>query len=423
MAQSEDGKDRKSAHKEALKVAIKSGQKTESAPAAKPAGNAAPTGKSAAAPKKNMQHHRRIWLLLSFITFSILPVVVGGVYYTTIATDRYTAGASFVVRGLSASSGGSDIISSFTGITSSGSTTSDSYILRSYLKSSDIVRDLDQTLDLRAAFSQENIDLLSRFDPDLPFEYLVEYWQRRIIISYDSTSGIITFEVQAFTPEYTLTLANAVLERVSLLINTLSENARKDSVQFAAREVELAEERLLNAQVNLRTFRSQQGTINPVTNAELDAVMISLLKTQLVELQARVEVLAVTLDEDAPTLLRLRRQAKALANQIQQRRDAISSTSQNGSQATADLLAAFEELQINQTFAQQRYASALSSLEAARMDADRQQRYLAIFSHPMMPQQAQYPYRIRNILLIAFACFAFWGIGVLVTYAVRDHLR
>jgi|GEM_PF-2736007 len=126
---------------------------------------------------------------------------------------RRTTGASFVVRGFDGGGGG-DLVSSFTGLTSSGSTTADSYIIRRYLHSGDLLLLLESqgTLSLQEHYSDPAIDLISRFNSKRPFEEFVDYWSRRILTTYDSTTGILTFEVQAFDADTTLVLANAILE-------------------------------------------------------------------------------------------------------------------------------------------------------------------------------------------------------------------
>ncbi len=384
---------------------------------------AMPTGALYTAPKGTAQKQRRFNLLASFLLVFMLPSVLGAWYYAAVATDRYAAGASFVVRGLEAG-GSPDIFSSFTGLTSSGSTTSDSYIIRRYLESAELVRMLDEKFDLRSYYGDQSIDILSRFNTETSFEDFVEYWQRRIITTFDSTTGIVSFEVQSFDPQKTLLLANFILSTTDQLVNTLSKKARQDSVQFATSEMLRSEERLRAAQLDLLKFRSTQGSVDPTMNAQLDAQLIASLEAQFADTQARIDALSGEVDADAPMMRQLRRQATALETQIAQRRAAIGdrSPSQEGT-STADALAAYEALQLEQTFAQQRYASALSSLENARMDADRQQRYLAIFARPFLPDEAIYPYRLRNALLTIAAAFALWAIGTLITYAVRDHMR
>ena len=368
---------------------------------------------------------RRSRLFLSFILVCFLPSVLGAIYYGRFASDRYVSGASFVVRGFDSGSGGtSDLVSSVTGLTSSGSTTSDSYIIRRYLLSPDLLVALDEDLDLQAHFGAEHIDPISRYHTDQPFEEFTKYWERRIKTTYDSTTGIVTFKVDAFDPQTSFKLANAVLAAADLLVNNLSTNARQDSIRFASAETERAEGRFLEAQLALRQFRATTGTVDPAINAQLDAQLIATLEGEWVDLQAQISSLKTRVAPGARTLTQLERRATALQAQINERRNAVGTGSSSNTNATnADALSRFEALKIEQTFAQQRYASALTSLEQARIDADRQQRYLAVFSNPMFPQDAIHPMRLRNSALIAFAFFVFWSISTLIVYAVRDHIR
>lgn len=395
--------------------------KPKAAPApAVPAKSEGPTGAQKAPKGPSRVRRRRYVLVLSFLFFFVLPSSVIVYYYATIASDRYAASASFVVRGLEGG-GPSDIVGSFTGFTSAGSTTSDSYVIRRYLASPDLVKELERKFQIADHYGQESIDVVSRYRADQPFEDLVNYWQRRMLTTYDSTSGIVTFEVQAFDAETTLLYAQAILEATDTLINDLSEQAQLDSVQFAIQEVERAENRLFDKQIALRQFRSASGAVNPVANAQLEAELIASLETQLADANAQLESVVTVLDPDAQIIQELQRRIQGLQTQINARRAAIGDTGEGT--PSAEALAEFEGLQLEQTFAQQRYASALSSLEQARIDADRRQRYLAIFSRPLLPQDAIYPYRWRNALLSIAACFVFWAIGTLVSYAVRDHLN
>ena len=392
---------------------------------------AAPEHKAAPATPTGMQRppkgqgevrRRRSRLILSFIFCVLLPSCLGGVYYSHYASDRYATGASFVVRGFDGGGGG-DLVSSFTGLTSSGSTTADSYIIRRYLHSGDLLLLLESqgTLSLQEHYSDPAIDLISRFNSKRPFEEFVDYWSRRILTTYDSTTGILTFEVQAFDADTTLVLANAILEAADTLVNELSAEARQDSLSFAIAEVERAEVRLRAAQLKLQQFRSSTGTADPLVNAQLDAELIAGLEAQVADLAAQIDELSQNVAAGAPILLQLERRQAAIRAQINERRAAVGV--QSDGTTSADNLGIFEELQIEQTFAQQRYASALTSLEQARMDSDRLQRYLAVFANPLPPQDAIYPRRVRNMVLVVVASFVFWVIATLVTYAVRDHLR
>lgn len=362
-------------------------------------------------------------LLVSFILCVVLPLLAATLYYASFATDRYSARSGFSIRGIDTNAG-IDGIGALTGLASTGSTTSDSYIVLSYLGSRELLEAVDLELDLRGVYSSRDVDPLSRLDVDATVEDFLKYWNRRIHTQFDPTSGIIEFEVQSFSPEHAQEIAAAVLRLTQTLVNELSANARNDALRFAREEVELQEARLRQALSTIRDFRASEQSVDPSASAALEIELIASLEARLIDVNARIAALRQTLDENAPSLTALRRNAEALAAQIVERREAIGSEvlGESGVSAVSQQLALYEELEVERSLAQQAYASSLASLEQARRDADRQQRYLAIHLRPQAPESAQYPRSLRNLLIIGFALVAAWGIGALMTYSVRDHL-
>lgn len=369
------------------------------------------------------QKPRRSKLLWSFVLCALLPIMAATAYYMTIATDRYAARAGFSIRGIDTSAG-IDGIGALTGLASSGSTTSDSYIVLSYLASRELVEAVDAELDLRGVYSSAEIDPLSRLARDANVEDFLKYWNRRIHTQFDPSSGIIEFEVQSFSPTYSRDISDAVLRLTQALVNDLSANARRDALRFAREEVELQEVRLRDALSAIRDFRASEQSVDPSASAALEIQLIASLESRLIDLNARISALRQTLDEDAPSLNALRRNAEALEAQIVERRRAIGNNVLDGAgiSAVTQQLALYEELEVERSLGQQAYASALVSLEQARRDADRQQRYLAIHLRPQAAQSAEYPRSLRNLLVLGFALISAWGIGALITYSVRDHL-
>lgn len=370
---------------------------------------------------ENRRPHRR--LLWSFNLCVLLPFLLASLYFLTAATDRYAARAGFSIRGIDTSAG-IDGIGALTGLASSGSTTSDSYIVLSYLVSRQLVEAVDDELDLRGAYSSSDVDMLSRLESDANVEDFLTYWERRMNTQFDPTSGIIEFEVQSFTPEHARDIADTVLQLTQSLVNDLSANARSDALKFAREEVEIQEVRLRSVLGAIRDFRASEKSVDPSATAALEIQLIASLESRLIDVNTRIAALRQTLDEDAPNLNALRRNSEALEAQIVERRQAIGNNALDGTgiSAVTQQLAIYEELEVERSLAQQAYASALVSLEQARRDADRQQRYLAIHLRPQAAQSAEYPRSLRNLLVIGFALIAAWGIGALLTYSVRDHL-
>lgn len=85
---------------------------------------------------------------------------------------------------------------------SSGSS-SDTDILNDFLTSQELVREIDQAVDLRAIWSRvpTSRDPVFAFDAPGTIEDLVDHWERKVTIIYDSGAGLIDMRVLAFDPQ------------------------------------------------------------------------------------------------------------------------------------------------------------------------------------------------------------------------------
>lgn len=355
----------------------------------------------------------------TYVLFVLLPFLLIAFYFLFIASDRYASGAGFAVRNMSAQSG-TDLLGSVTGLVGSGTSTSDSYIVVKFLESRDLLQSLIDETDFLQIYGNNAIDAISRIPEDLLIEERLKSWKRYIDASFDPSSGIIRFEVQAFQPEEAHLIASKILEQVKVLTNELSEQARKDSMSYAEQELALAEARLLEARTDLRLFRKNTNSVDLSASAMAQIELLANLEKELIEIKARIEVLKESLNEDAPSIKALERKAEALEFQISEKSGGLKITGQ--SNELSSLLANQEELQTQKTFAETAYASAMASLEAARMEASRNQRYLAIYTHPSLPEYPIYPKRLLYSLFAFIGLNLLWALGMLIAFSVQDHL-
>ena len=142
--------------------------------------------------EKDPKKKRRKGLTYSFILFVVIPSIIGTIYTTFFASNRYVSEAGFSVRSITMG-GGNELLGAFTGLASSGSTTSDSYMVLNYLESRDFLERLQKDFDFKAVYGSKDIDLFSRLIFKQHAERVLKYWQRRIRTSFDSSSGIILF--------------------------------------------------------------------------------------------------------------------------------------------------------------------------------------------------------------------------------------
>ena len=359
------------------------------------------------------------WVKKTYFVFVLLPFVLIAFYFLFFASDRYASGAGFAVRNMSTQSG-NDLLGSVTGLVSSGSSASDSYIVVKFLESRDLLQSLIEETDFLKIYGNDTIDSISRIPEELTIEERLKSWKRYIEASFDPSSGIIRFEVQAFQPEDAYFIASKILDQLRLLTNELSEQARKDSMFYAEQELALAEDRLLEARTNLRLFRKNTNSVDLSASAMAQIELLTNLEKELIEIKARIEVLKESLDRDAPSIKALERKAEALEFQISEKSGGLKITGQ--SKELTSLLANQEELQTEKTFAETAYASAMASLESARMEASRNQRYLAIYSHPSLPEYPIYPKRFLLSIIAFIGLNLLWAVLTLIILSMQDHL-
>ena len=90
--------------------------------------------------------------------------------------------------------------------------------------------------------------------------------------------------------------------------------------------------------------------------------------------------------------------------------------------ALANAVGEYQDLILSQTFAEKAYEAAQASLERARVEAGREQSYLAVYVAPAIPQDAIYPRAMINTIAVLLLSALAWGIGALLFLTVRDHI-
>jgi len=376
------------------------------------------------------QRWRRRFMQLSFLLLVILPVALVSAYYLAIATDRYAVETKFAIRSPAATAP-SDLLGIVSGFSTATSTITDSYMVVDFIESRDLIDRLQDRLDLATIYDREDADLLMRLDGSASKEDLVRYFSRMTSIYFDNTSQILTLEVQAFTPEDAHAVSTVILDLVGELVNEVSEAARADTMRSAEREVARIESLLRDHRRKMTEFRQSEQDLDPAASAEARTRLLGELEGQLAVLDTRMSSLRGFLSEDAPRIRVLRSQIEALERQVEEQRARLGVPSEiTGTDGLTSLdiarsitmrIATYEDLAVDLEFLQQAYLATLASREAARIETDRAQRYVAVFVRPSLPQKSLYPKRVQNILVFAGFAIMLWGIGLMIVYIVREH--
>lgn len=354
------------------------------------------------------------WL---FVMTVFLPITLAIIYYALIASDVYISESQFVVRSpdkQSTSPLGSLLKGS--GFTHSQD---DSYIVKDFVLSRDALQKLDEYMGIRNAFSNKNIDLISRFaglDTDKSFEALHRYYKKMVDSQLDSNSSITTLTVRAFTAEDAYKINKALLIMSEVLVNQLNEDGRRDMIKFATSEVEDSAVKAKTAALALSTFRNQKGVIDPEKQSAIQLQQISKLQEQLLLTKSQLMQLT-SFTKDNPQIPALQKQVALLQNEITLQMNQVT----GGEKSFSSKAAEYQRLQLEREFADKQLAIAMSSLESARNEAIRKQLYLERISQPSKPDYPVEPRRLRSILATLILGLIAWGILSILLAGVREH--
>lgn len=397
----------------------------EAVPAAQPAAAqpAAAPIRPVARPAARGRHRR---LLHSFIALVLAPALLVTIYMAFIAQDRYTSTIGFTVRSGSNDASAASLLGGLASVAGT-SVSGDADILNQFIRSQQMVEAVDAKLDLRRIYAAHWLrDPVFSLWPDAQVEDLTRYWDRVVQVSYDQSSGLIQVEVNAFDPADAQKISTEILAQSQTLVNAINDSAHRDAIRYAQDELSMAETRLKKARADLTDFRSRTRIVDMRADLESQMGVLSDLQRQLSQEQVALKDLLTSTRPSDPRIAQSQRRIDALTARIDAQRNALASTgmpdtTEQASGGYPEAIAQYESLQTDQEFAQKAYVASLAALDAARMAAMQQNRYLATFIAPTLAQKAEYPLRLEISALALLFLSLIWGIGALVYYSVREH--
>ena len=200
--------------------------------------------------------------ILFFIVF-VLPLIVIAYYEVAIATDRYQSEAALIISQEKAGTTTFDV--SFLGLPSSADD-KDARVVEEFIMSRDMLHFLDDKHHLREHYSASRVDWLARLSNTASFEDFHQYMAGCMILSYDTKSKIIHFQLQSFDANYSKALLEFVRGTSQLFIDSLNERMTAEQTRFFDDKMVESETRLKEAKQALLTF--QQANRLLTTDAE-----------------------------------------------------------------------------------------------------------------------------------------------------------
>ena len=218
-------------------------------------------------------------------------------------------------------------------------------------------------------------------------------------------------EVIAANPETSQGFSEALIGYAEEQVDNLTQRLRADQMSGAEESYAGAERKVGEAQQKVLALQEELGVIDPVTETSALMQQITSFEMQLYEKQLQLEQLKAN---ERPNAARMRgvqgdiARLEALIENLRSTMTESGSGEASLARITGQLRIAEADLTTRQLLLQQ----AAQQLEIARIEANRQVRYMAVGVRPIAPDEPTYPRAFENTLL-AFLIFA--GIYLMVS--------
>lgn len=369
-------------------------------------------------------HHKRtarkIFYATGFSFFVLLPTLVAAIYYFFIASNQYVSEIKFSV---SVDNSSMKVLGELGGLLPSLSNLQGGHeaeIVKEYISSVDMVSRLQKEIALAKIYASTNPDFFSYPPNPASKKALLDYFQGMTKISLDEQSGILSMEVKAFAPNDAKKIADKILEYAEEFVNKMSTRMQEDSIKFARNEVEKAEKEALYAATQMTGFRNENEHFDPEATTIQVIKITSELEAELAKTKTEIDALSNYMKASSPKIQALKAKANAISSQIASQGSRLASV--EGSQL-ADMLQIYEELKMRQEFAIKKYEMALASFEGAKVEAQKQSKYLLRVVGPTLPSDSTEPNRIFEVLTVFFVCLIGYSVVSLLIEAIKDHIR
>ncbi|WP_347266584.1 capsule biosynthesis protein [Paracoccus sp. (in: a-proteobacteria)] len=347
------------------------------------------------------RRRKLVMLFLRILAFVGLPTLIAGYYYFFVATPLYATYSQFQIQQAD-KSGSASLGGLFSG--TQLATNTDSVSVQSYLTSRDAMLRLDKDLGFRAPFQQPGIDPILRLAEGATNEQTYKLYQNSVKIGYDPTEGVLNMEVIAPDPELSQKFSLALIEYAEGQVDQMTARLREDQMKGAVESYQDAEAKVLQAQRRVQDLQQKLGVLDPVAEGSVIMGQIAELERQLAAKKLELGQLQANARPNQSRVAGVKGDIGRLEDMLLKTRSQLT----EGNAARGSLATISGEIRIAESdllTRQELLAAAAAQMENARVEANKQVRYLSLSVAPVPPDEATYPKALQNTI-VAFLVFS-----------------
>lgn len=344
-----------------------------------------------------------------------VPTLLVALYMYVFAANQYVSESRFMVRSQAPVTTG--VLGQIFGA-AGGASAEDAAGVTSFIASQEAVRRLSRDVDLVAVWRRNGLDFVNGLKADPRPEELTKLYMSRVKAGADSNSqGVLKLTVRTFRPEDSRRINELLLEQSEALVNRFSARAEADALRVSQAEVQRTAGIVAALTDRATVFRDQRQVLDPAKSAAVITEVVGGLEGQLARANAELAAQRTYLKPESPRLKEQETRIAALQAGLAAQKSRLT----GGDGSLAPTVAGYERLSVERDLATRGYASALQSLETARLDAQKQHVYLVRVVEPNLPQKSTFPKRAVTVLGVFGALLLAYGIGWLIVVGVREH--
>jgi capsular polysaccharide transport system permease protein len=363
------------------------------------------------------------WLTPGRLMLALIatPLVLAALYLVVLAADRYVSESTVALREAGAQPtmlpGSAMMLASL-----APSSNQDTLYVQQYVHSLALLNLLESRFKLRDHYGTHRKDLFFTLPKGTSQEDFLDYYRQRVEVRMDELSSTLTVRVQAFDAPFSQQLNRAILDECERFVNEMSQKMARERLVFAEGELARASQRLQEAKSQLLAFQAKNRLLDPTADAVATGTVLAELNAQITRAETEMRTLQSYLNDDAYQVKALRSQIASLRSQLADERGrATAGTAGKSGERINALAVEFQGLQMQAEFALDAYKLALGTVETARLDASRKIKSLVVIEPAGLPETAEYPRRIYNLLTLLVAVVLLYWVARLVLATVREH--
>ena len=341
--------------------------------------------------------------------FVLLPTIIAYIYFAFYATPSYGTKSLFRVQQAETQAvGGGGLLGGAL------ATNQDSVAAQEFLTSREALQRLNDEHGYLTHFSDPSIDSLQRLTESATQDEMFKHYKGVVSVSFDQTEGLIRMEVSAHTPEMSRVFSEALISYAEERVDQSTERKRQDQMRGARDTFEEADARMIEAQQRVLELQVQMGILDPESESAGLMQQINTFEVQLGEKRLNLRQL---LDNEQPNQARVSglegdiERLQGLIAELRSQLTVEGNEDESLASVSARLAMAETDLETRTMIMQE----ALQQMESARIEANRQVRFLSVDVYPVPPDQPTYPKVFENTLI---AFFIFGAIYLLISVTV-----